>query len=196
MLGPKCVNETGEGTVNRLGRITIAVALGASFWTVAYAESKSPIQIVISTSASTYNVGEPIKLQIAVTNVSGQPIKIYTASGKPNGGEAEDYNSIYVRDLSGKRMPRNDGQMIHREDGTTVKMPSGPISRKGVTVAPGNQFQDFTIMTRLFDLSKPGEYSVAVGHDIRIDHSGPEPTLSTAISNTVRFTIVAPQSTP
>jgi hypothetical protein len=185
------VTKIVEGTVNRLRRIVLAVMLGMSCLTVAFAQSSSPIQITISTSASLYNVGEPMKLQIALTNVSDQPVKIYSASGEPNGGEAEDDNGIYVRDSSGKQLPRIDGRMVTRKDGTTVKMPSGSISRRGVNLAPNDHFQDFTILTRLFDLTKPGEYSVTIGQDIRINHSGPEPTLSTATSNTVRFTIVA-----
>lgn len=178
--------------MNRLRGITVVLSLGMSFLTVASSQPRSPIQIVISTSSSTYDVGAPIRLQLTLANVSDKPVDIYTPSGKPNGGVAEDYNGIVLRESSGMRLQRIDWPLVRREDGTTVRMPPGLISLRGVPLAPGDHFEDFTILTRHFDLTKPGEYSITVLQDVRIDHAVPKPTHTTATSNTIRFTIVAP----
>ena len=62
-------------------------------------------------------------------------------------------------------------------------------SRKGVTLKPGEEFLDFTILNHIFDLSRPGVYAVSVGRDFSLNN-GPSPTIYTAISNLIKITIL------
>lgn len=154
-------------------------------------QQNAPVTLSISAPSTVLKVGEQVRLEVIAKNSSGQMVKIYTASGKPNGGEAEDYNGIDVRDAQGKMLPRIDGRPITRRDGTIMRT-HGLFSLRPVALAPGEQFRDFTVLNRLFDLTKPGTYTVTVKQEIRLDNAVPEPMRATSTSNTLTITIVAP----
>ncbi len=172
-------------------KITLVAIAWLSAFTIpisAQGQSESPVQFTIRTEGSNFKKGAEIKLSITLTNVSDRPIDIYTASGA-NGGEAEYDVAIYLREASGNLLPRIDGRTVVRSDGKTIKMRAAPPSRRGVNLGPGGQFQDFTFLNRLFDLSAPGTYTVSVVQDVQLDHASPTPALATATSNTVQFTV-------
>lgn len=145
--------------------------------------------IVLSISApTTTRAGEEVRLEITVTNPSGQTVEIYTASGSPDGGEAEDYNEINVRGADGKPLPRIDGHQVERGDGTVV-LHRPTLSLRPVALGPRKQFHDYSTLSRLFDLTKPGTYAVTVKQDVRFDHAVPEPRRAATTSNTVQITV-------
>ena len=153
--------------------------------------------IVLSISApTTTGAGEAVRLEVTVTNASGQTVEIYTASGRPDGGESEDYNGISIRDADRKPLPRIDGHQFARSDGTVVQMHRPPLSLRPVALAPGEQFHDYSTLSRMFDLTKPGTYTVTVKQDVRLDHAMPEPGRVTATSNTITVTVLPADDPP
>jgi hypothetical protein len=153
-------------------------------------QSSTGLGVAIRTEASVFERGDTIKLLITLTNVSDHPIEIYSASGRPNGGEAEDDFAIHLRRASGGLLPRIDGRKLVREDGKTIMMRTPPPSRRGVKLKPGEQFQDYAILSRLFDLNEAGAYTVQVAQDLRPDSSETEPSLVTATSNSIQFGVI------
>jgi hypothetical protein len=148
----------------------------------------APIVLSISVPTTT-RAGEEVRLEIMVTNTSDQTVEIYTASGRPDGGEAEDYNGIDVRDADRKLLPRTGGHQFERSDGTVV-LHRSTLSLRPAALAPGERFHDYTTLSRLFDLTKPGTYVVTVRQDVRLDHAVPEPKRVTATSNTITVTVL------
>jgi len=187
------VSEMERKKMSRVRPITAFWLVAIAFTMNASGQNESPVQISIRTETPTIKRGSEIKLQIVLSNVSDHPVDIYTASGT-GGGEAEDDNGIYVRDASGSLTPRVDGRSVTRSDGKLIRMRSGPSSRRGVTLQPGEQFRDFTILSHLFDLGKPGVYTVTAKQDIRLDQASPQPTLATATSNTIQITVIDPSA--
>ena len=151
-------------------------------------QGSAPIVLSISVPTNS-RVGEEVRLEVTATNTSGETFEIYTASGNADGGEAEDYNGISMCDADGKPLPRIDGHKVVRSDGTVV-LHRSTVSLRPVALAPGEQFHDYTTLSRLFDLTKPGTYAVTVKQDIRLDHATPEPSRVTATSNTITVTVL------
>lgn len=175
--------------MNRISMFAISFLLSVGSPAPGIGQAGSPVQIAVRTDATSFKSGAEIKLWITLTNVSDRPIDIYTGSGA-NGGHAEADDAIYLRDTAGRPIARIDGRTVVRSDGKAVKMRTGSPSRRGVTLQPGGQFQDYALLDRLFDLSSPGTYFVNVAQDLRLDHTSPVPALTTAISNTIQISVV------
>ena len=58
-----------------------------------------------------------------------------------------------------------------------------------IRLDPGQSNEDFLILNNLFDLSKPGKYTVTVGHGLRVDVPGSDPNLMNVPSNTITITV-------
>jgi hypothetical protein len=126
--------------------------------------------------------------------VSDHPVEIYTASGA-GGGRAELDCGVFVRDASGNLLPRADTRTRVLGDGRTITVRDSAFNRKRKTLEPGEKFQDFTILNHLFNLSKPGAYTVVVKKDIPVEGTRPETKLYTATSNTIEITMLASEDT-
>jgi uncharacterized protein (DUF58 family) len=168
----------------------------ATFWLLAsalqlasFGQSAPGLRVTVRTESPTFEQGATIRLQITVTNVSDHPIVIYSASGSPNGGEAEDDFAISLRRTSGGSLPRIDGRNLVRKDGKTIKVPTALPSRRGLTLKPGEQFLDYATLSRLFNLNELGTYTVSVAQDLRPDSSAPHSSLVTATSNVIQFAV-------
>jgi hypothetical protein len=165
--------------------IAALAVLAAALQTVCFAQGKSPISVSITTPAPVAKIGEAIKVDVTVKNTSDRSVKLYKALGPD--GQAEAANQIDVLDGDGKKLPRIDGlavevrgQIYHRQM---------PMSRTMIRLDPGQSNEDFLILSSLFDLSKPGKYTVTVGHGLRVDVPGADPYLLNVPSNTITITV-------
>jgi hypothetical protein len=159
--------------------------LAVALQTVCIAQVKSPITVSITTPSQVAKIGEAIRVNITVKNTSDHSVKLYKALGPD--GQAEAANQIEVLDADGKKLPRIDGpavqvrgQIYHRQM---------PMSRTMIRLDPGQSSEDFLILSNLFDLSKPGKYTVTVGHGLRVDVPGADPYLMNVPSNTITVTL-------
>ena len=128
-----------------------------------------------------------MKLVITVTNTSGQDVDLYKTPGPD--GQAEDVNKIEVRDQSGNSLPRIDVQTV--EIGGKLRTFPKKItkSRAGVILKPGESLKDFAILSNLFDLSKPGKYTVVAQNERRSGDSSHELNMIYVKSNMITITV-------
>ena len=150
------------------------------------AEDKAPVTVSIQCPQSEVRSGSEVKLLITVTNASEQNITLYKLPG--DDGQAEAANKIEVRDSSGNLLPRIDGQKV-MIGGTQRMMPKRWISRKGVILKSGESLEDFTILSSIFDLSKPGKYTITVQNERRSDGPEHELKLIYVKSNIITITV-------
>jgi hypothetical protein len=153
----------------------------------AIAEDAVPVSVSIQSPVSEVKAGSEVKLIITVTNTSDHDVMLYKATGQD--GQAEAVNKIDVRDESGALQPRIDGQMVEI-GGAKHIVPKRWMSRQGIRLKAGEKLEDFTRLSNLFDLSKPGKYAVTVRHEMRADSSGPDLKLIYATSNTITIRVV------
>jgi hypothetical protein len=112
------------------------------------AQQPLPAQLSITVGSEQVPKGSPINLQMTLTNISDAPLEIHTASGKPDGGHAEDYSEIHVDNSAGVALRRMDGYQVERSYGSQVRMPHAVISRRPVVLAPRNLLK-FTALERI-----------------------------------------------
>jgi hypothetical protein len=127
--------------------------------------------------------------------LGGQDSAPVTASG-PNSGEAELDNGIYVRDSGGNLLPRADVKTRQLSSGRTIVVHDRGFTRRRVLLKPGDQLQDFMFLNRLYDLSKPGPYTIVLKKEIPLDRAVPEPTRITLSSNTLQITVTGHSDIP
>jgi hypothetical protein len=149
-------------------------------------QSSSLFTLGIRTNAPTVKSGVSIRLDITVTNISDQPISFYKARGAD--GQAEAANSFEVRDASGNQLRRIDGHTVWIH-GEAHSMLPPILSRKGVLLKPGETLDDFAILSNLFDLSKPGKYTITAQQYVPFVNRGAKPSGIDAGSNTIEITV-------
>ncbi len=149
-------------------------------------EETSPVAVKIECPSPQVRSGAEVKLVITVVNTSDRAVSVYRAAGPD--GQAEAVNKIVVRDSSGNSVGRIDGQTVSI-GGTRHKIPPTWLSRKGVILKPGEQMVDFALLNKLFDMGKPGTYTVTVQNEMRADDPGPEVKFIDTASNTVEITV-------
>lgn len=154
-----------------LGMALLAVALQ----TGSIAQQKFPDAVTIATPAPVVASGAEIKLNVTVVNTSDQTIRVIKALGPD--GQAEAVNHVEIYDAEGKKL-------------SWIPSHQTWISRKTVSVEPGKSCDDFLILSNLFDLSKPGKYTVIVRHELmQPDALRPEDRRIYIPSNTLMITV-------
>ena len=104
--------------------------------------------------------GDELRLLITVTNTSDQSIGFVRSPG-PLPEEGFRYK-IEVRDARGHAAPPSD--YVRGLKGKTTANES--ISNIGRTLGPGETFIDQVTVTRYYDLSRPGRYSISLARPI------------------------------
>lgn len=155
---------------------------------VTSSQSRPTVAISINTPSASFTAGQDIKLDLIVKNISQELVTIFKATGA--GGEAEAANSIEVRDVSGNLLPRADVREIKKNERTIV-VGKRWMSRAELILQPGEEFSDYTKLNRLFDLTKPGTYSVNAIESIPSSSSGGTTDWIKLTSNTIQITIKA-----
>jgi hypothetical protein len=166
--------------------IAVIALLSVALPTICLAQKTSPITASITTPTPVTKCGADVRVDVTVTNDSDHIVRLYKALGPD--GQAEAANHVDVFDAEGKALSRIDGRTIQLQE-EVHHSPKQWISRKTVPVEPGKSLNDFLILSNLFDLSKPGKYSVTVRHEMRSDGSDPDHKLIYATSNTITITI-------
>lgn len=156
------------------------------------AQQKSPISASISTPTPVIKSGTEVKVHVTITNNSDHTVRLYRALGPD--GQAEAANQVDVYNDAGKKLSRIDGRAIQIQ-GQTHYLPKKWVSRTTVLVEPGQSCDDFLILSNLFDLSKPGKYTVSLRHEMRADDSDPNVNLIYATSNTITITVLPADET-
>lgn len=177
----------------RMESVAVYAFLAVALQMSCTAQQQSPIAASISTPTPIIRSGAEVKVYVTITNNSDHTIRLYKALGPD--GQAEAANKVEVYDANGKKLSRIDGRAI-KINGQPRHLPKQWISRTTVEVKPGDSSEDFLILSNLFDLSKPGKYTVTLRHEMRADDSDPNVHLVCAKSNTIDVTVLPADSAP
>lgn len=153
------------------------VLLAIPFGAVPSRSEQQPFSLTISAEHDSVKRGSEVFVQIKVTNTSNQQISLAKAPG--NLPQAESEYSIDVRDSGGREAPLTDYGRKIKEKKIIVSM-----SRDSLHIEPGESQNDGVIVTKLYDLSRPGKYSVRVAREIPPRWGG-----GIVQSNTINITI-------
>lgn len=167
----------------------------APFSWVPCVAQEPPATLQIQMPESKLASGTPIRLDVIAKNIATDDLLVWKASPQDD-GEAEAYIYVQVRDAAGKSLLRIDGTTIV-VNGKKYVRPKSWFTRKGIIVAPEHELRDFLVLSNLFDLSKPGNYSVSATLEIpgsaELMHSkpepGPEPKFIEVESNKITFAV-------
>jgi hypothetical protein len=130
--------------------------------------------VTIDTPEATVTVGLDVKLKVIFTNNTGKDIH-YSAGGPARSGPAFDIN---VRDAEGNPVPETlYGLKLHGKDPHPW---SGSVF--SATLHPGKTIEEEVSLSKEFDLSKPGKYTVQVQEK--------NPVFQTVKSNVLTITVV------
>ena len=152
---------------------------------VAQNAAKPPISVNISTTRAEYTIGEPIKLDIALTNNSDKEIAVAQSNAV---GKAELSYDIDVRDTTGKRAERTHyGKVLRGEDPEASIMDS----QRTRHLKPHDVLGDSAMLTTIYDLSAPGQYVVRVTKEKKFPGLQPDEPV---VSNAIKITITKPAS--
>lgn len=133
----------------QLRNVLFLAIIGLAISISAAAQTPDPFSLTISTPEPEIPAGSVIRLNIRVKNVSEEPIGFVTRGQS----RAEQSFTINVLDDAGKPVPKTQyGNSLHPERGRAV----------GGSLNPGQEGEEFTILSRVFDLSMPGKYLVQV----------------------------------
>lgn len=166
--------------------VILYVVVAAAGVMIGFAEDKPAISVHIACPQEEVKSGSQIKLIVVATNLSHDDVDVYKAAVD---GEAEDANAIEVRDESGKLMPRIDVRSFNTGGKIHTLPKKMRVNRVGVVLKPGEKLEDFAILSNLFDLSKPGRYTVTVQGERRSDDPNSGMTLIYDKSNVLNITV-------
>jgi hypothetical protein len=143
---------------------------------VAPTQSGQPFSITISTQHEVVKAGSEISVEITLTNTSNHKISLGKAPGNQPLAESEYAVEVYNR---------KDQLAPDTEYGRKIRQKKIWFrSRDSVSLQPGESTKDGVIISKLYDLSHPGAYTVQLSRVI------PEPFGKGGIkSNMITITV-------
>lgn len=168
-----------------VGQLLLLMVLGMSGGAVYAAADVASFTITISSPQNTWKAGSDVVVSISLINTSNQRIFFRKAPGQAFG---ERFMDVEATDDQGKSLPRTkyyhglrteDGDGNRRQPTEELAI-GGSVSKK--FLKPGETLQDGIVVSKLFDLSRAGKYTIRVQ---RRD----EGSKSLVMSNTITLTI-------
>ncbi len=140
--------------LNRLLMLLLVVGSGLS--------AADEGSITISTAKGTVKSGSDVTVEVIFTNTSKANIVFASGAKREDQGEL-DY-TVHVRDSSSARAPETKRGHLLR---TGEDSPGGETyliisSTMNIDVPPGGTVKREILLNRLYDLSKPGKYTIQV----------------------------------
>jgi hypothetical protein len=159
--------------------------------------SKPSFAISLKMPSSETRVGMPVQLKLSLTNTSNHDIHFYENVVSGPGFRNQRLRQMYiqVRDVNDKPVAESEyGKAIHgrgtprpqvvEHSSTPGRSQADTVSRGVISgIDPGQISTEETDLTKEFDLSKPGKYTVQA---LRFDPASGQ----TVMSNKITFTII------
>jgi hypothetical protein len=134
-------------------RLLIAVAL--THGAIAAQRAKQPsFSVTIGTAQEAVKPGSTVMVQILYKNTSDHAI---TLPRSPSPEQGEFLNVIEMRDQMNKRAAETDYGKCLRESGG-----EGDMTVVVFTLQPGETLKDGVLLNKMYDLSRPGKYTIQV----------------------------------
>jgi hypothetical protein len=118
-----------------------------------------PFSLTITVADPSVKLGTQVRVTITLRNISGHDIA-FDRSSVP--GEAEFHYSVLLYDEDGKPMPGTKYWRILRG----MEHETYTENVVSVTIHPNEEVKDDFALNKLFDLSKPGKYTLQVTREI------------------------------
>jgi len=149
-------------------RLTLSVCALVGFPSTAVRCAEAPFSITISAAPDVVRAGSDVRLNIMFTNTSEHEIRLITVVGGK-----EFFNLVQVLSDRGAAVPTTrHGRDLMGVSSTPEVLPqrrsyfprdfSGGLSLIGSPIAPGKTRDDDIVVSALYDLSRPGKYTVQV----------------------------------
>ena len=153
--------------------IAATLAIPALFATTG--EISQPFTITISMPKETVKVGGELRVHVVLTNVSNQSLFIKRS---PDPVQAELHYTVKVHDKKGSDVKETKyGQAVRKHELLI-------ISDAAILLEPGEILEEDTVLSKLFDLTSPGEYEVQLSRPVSDD-----PKAENVKSNIITITV-------
>jgi len=160
---------------------TIALAVVAS-GAVCAQVAPSPFSLTLSSFVKVIKAGSEARLEIVLKNTSNHEFSITKSNAEDR---AESHYYIDVRDSKGRPVP--DTEYAHTVSNLNSKPTTQFVFSEVVhTLNPGESLSDIAVITKLYDLSRPGEYTIIVSRKI-----SRELGKGTVKSNPITITVIS-----
>jgi len=152
-------------------RIFLAMVAFAMSTVTAIGQS-APVEtlftIVISTEQSTFKSGDAIPVTVKLTNTSNEDLNV--SSGVDLHTGILSNHLFQIRNELGEIVGKKSQPQPHSQAGNDAAKPeedpTGPETSKVIfgALKPGEHYSVVDDISRAFDLSRPGKYTIAVSH--------------------------------
>jgi hypothetical protein len=173
----------------------LVTLLLAAFGISAAQKTPPPFTLTLSAAQGTIRCGAEVRVQIALTNVSDHDI---VAVREPGDDEADAHYSMDVRDEDGQPAPESalsmgfKGKDKFGNDLPWIKggLPHGKIYiRWGhniqITLKPGESLKEECVLSRFYDLTLSGKYTVQLTRDVPAELGSGPPIKSNVVTVTI-----------
>jgi hypothetical protein len=129
---------------------SLLIAVAASLPGQAPETGSPPFTIAISGPAQPVAEGAEIRVHILLTNVSAQPVQVKRS---PSDELAEFFYTVRVWD-------EHDNEVKLTDYGSAARARRYQGSQTLKLVPPGGQEEEYSVLSKQFDMSAPGEYKI------------------------------------
>ncbi|HTX36141.1 MAG TPA: hypothetical protein VME43_14020 [Bryobacteraceae bacterium] len=182
-------------------------ALAAFAFAMASPLANEPrFSITLSAPQTVFKAGSEVKIRLVFKNISSGEVPYGRTLGIGVEPHGEFLNDVEVRDAKGDSMPKTDYYRALRGDREAAARlagalnsgkPSGPVhvvigfnySMTAYMLKPGESREEDIVVSKLFDLSKPGQYTVTASRRL-LDYDNDPRSKIIAKSNALTITIV------
>lgn len=142
--------------------ISLVLVVGATC--TALTQAPQQPTLTIETKSPTFEVGQQIQVHIVLKNTTERAFTVFRSTG---GGSGEQYYSICVTGPNGNSAAFTEyGAAIEKNRNQIV-----PLSRKLVTVAPGEETDEYALISRMFEMTTAGTYTIQASRASPLDSS-------------------------
>ncbi|HKW58073.1 MAG TPA: hypothetical protein VJN42_12015 [Candidatus Acidoferrum sp.] len=169
---------------------TLLIILFAATFPQNFAASQrgaAPFSVTVKTSQDNVKAGSEIGIRIILQNTSATDLSMARSNGVSQG---ESHYLIDVRDSSGLTAPETEYErrITGKENGKRTVIYGSDIF---FTLKPHETLEDEALLNKLYDLRRPGKYTVQVSREIPKQLGG-----GTVKSNILTITVVEPTPEP
>jgi hypothetical protein len=142
-------------------------------------DGRPSVKLTISTASTQFKVGEPVRLEILLTNISGKEIFV---GRSVSANDIDDYE-LFVIDDHGKSAPTTASYRFSKGK----RQPGDPIfysthSRAILLVSPSKSVKNWIDIGKAYKIDRPGAYKIWVE---RLDQTCNQRVRSNIITVTV-----------